>query len=218
MTQTRTEVPTEVRKMVTRTANRIDGTDPAHLFEAPLPSAYVTAMPERRRHRRIPAALVAAAVVAVAIAGAALREDPLQQDTATTASRPAQEPPARLVDIFDGALIDIDGPVALPAALPPGLEWVFLMAVNGQQNFTAQSGDILIGVCPADTCSRNAQKILRSFEFDGAPFEVVQYSAKKIPPLDLPPLPEEYLDFWQSVEFVGHRPDWLRAEHTPGGV
>lgn len=219
MTSNPTDVPESVRAMVDRTAQRVEvasgSTAPAR--EAPA-EAYVTLdLPGPRRHG-LRAAVAVAAVAVLAVAGAVFVADSDRQDRANQAAARPEAPSLRPEDMYDQALVDITGPVALPAAEPPGLEWVFLTAVDGQQHFVAQSGDILIAICPIDRCSYAGQELLRSVEANGERFEMVQYPADKIPPLELAPLPEDYRRFWEDVELVAQRPDWLRAEHTPGGV
>lgn len=215
MTRHTADVPTAVRQMVGRTAARVDGADVPPRREVPHAEAYITSSPDARRNRGLAVALAAVAVIAVA--GSVLLGGTAGDEVNQLASRPP-EVPSRPTDMYDQAFVDITGPMALPREAPPGLEWVFLTAIDGQQNFVAQSGDILIAVCPASTCSYDGQKVLRTVEVDGATFEVLQYSANKVPPFELSPLPEESRRFWDEVEFVTQRPGWLRQEHTPGGL
>lgn len=226
MTSNRTDVAVAVRDMVERTAQHVEASGSASHTEGQRVESYVTeASPDRRR--RLPAALaVVAAAAALAVAGAVFLSDPAHQETTdpahqeTTdpAARPAKVPPPRPRDMYDEALVDITGTVALPAEQPPGVEWVFLTAVNGQQNFVAQSGDILIAVCPTARCNYEGQEVLRAVDVGGEQFQVVQYPANKMPPFELAPLPDDYKRFWHDVELVSERPGWLRAEHTPGGL
>lgn len=120
-------------------------------------------------------------------------------------------------DLYAETLADFTGPTLFPAVKPPQLDFVTLTIINGQEFLDFQHRDIHVRVCSPPQCGENA-RTLRTVEVGLEPtmFNIAYAGTGQMSTPD-PVLNAELTEFWNNVEFVPERPDWLTMDLWPGG-
>jgi len=115
-------------------------------------------------------------------------------------------------DSFDEAIAAIAGrgPVLLPRTVPPDLEWVSLVRINGLEHLRVQHSDVTVSVC-GSPCGPSTNVTIRVLDTSAGPYRVV-YSGNSQIDTTPPPLPAELRQYWTTVEFSSERPAWLTPD------